>query len=206
MKKTPAQKEKENNLRRYKSAVVYNVYGRSDVADMAKSWSFEKIQEILGVKIEPKKLYRVPERQRDKAPQRAVYYDNYTRHRIAGYEPAKAFEERKAKQLPGVFAGPRGGTVDEEWKITWKKHSRMTEWRKYSSDKGPEFPDWMMVLVRQYNREAGFKGKKISEGRYGYAIMFKLYVEGWSEEAAKAHIAAKPGTEVEWIYRGMLKI
>lgn len=184
---TKRKREKRNNLRKYKAAIVFNTYGNAALADQARSWSFDRIKSELGIPIEEKRIYRVPAREIHKASTRATYYDNFVHHRINGYEPSQAFELRKKKNLPTIVNGKPIIGDEPDWMQLWRRQSRLSTWRKFSSEKGPDFPPWMMTMIRGFNREAGFHGKQITDARYGYAILFQMYVEGWSEEAAKAH-------------------
>jgi len=58
--KTKKRSDKQKNLRAYKRNTVYNVYQDNSIAIRAQDWSFDTIYQRLGIKIEPKKLYRAP--------------------------------------------------------------------------------------------------------------------------------------------------
>lgn len=181
-----------NNLRRYKSAVVYNTFGRSDLADMAKSWSFERIEATLGIKISPKTLYRVPAREKQKAATRATYYDNYIQNNVAGYTVAESFKNRTKKTMPPRF-GAGDQMADTGFELSWKRSSRLTDWRKWSA-KDKEFPSWIKHHAVLLNREAGMP----AESRFGFGVMYYDYVEGWSEDAALAYVKPDKASPLEY--------
>jgi hypothetical protein len=187
---------KQNNLRRYKSAIVYNAFGRSDLADMVKSWSFERIESSLGVYIEAKELYRVPKRERAKAATRASYYENFITHNVAGHSVSEAFKNRKSKSLPSKFGG--GGVLDDSgFESLWGRMSRLTEWKKWSG-KEKDMPRWLDAHAQLLNRIE----QTAKDSRYGYGVMYYVYVEGWSEDAATSYLTPDKSSPLEYKING----
>jgi hypothetical protein len=194
---TAKEREKRNNLRRYKAAIVFNIYGNAVLADAARSWSLDRIKTELGIAIDLKRLYRVPARQQTESltTKRKTYYQNFLFHRIQGAPSEKAFANRTKKRMPVYIDGKGMDVIGDEpdWMQLWRRQSRLTKWRRWSSKNDPqEFPPYVRNFIRMFNREAGLKQYRDEKGhwqepRYGYAIVFEMMVEGWSEEAAKAH-------------------
>jgi len=194
-------KEKKNNLRKYKYALVYNIYQRDDVAKASRSWSFETIQDRLGIPIPSVTRYRVPEIKHVASKKRKQDYINYLEHRSKGYVKEYAFKERRKKWLP--FIVDIKEPVSKGLLSKWKEDARVRDWKIWSSSKQyEEFPAWIREYARHYNHQEKIKAM----GSYGYALMYYRYVRGWDEESAFDYVKPDKNSILSYYYTGAMRI
>lgn len=176
-KKTKRQKAKYNNLKQYKYALVFNTFGRSDVARMARSWSWETIYDRLAIAPPSRELYRVPKLQQDKAQTRQNYYRNFLEHQAYGWEKEDAFADRKRKRFENRLKSQK--KPDDSIIRRFLYRNRADDWKDWSSSKSYiRFPGYIKQLAYEYNHDAGLP----RNSRFGFAGMYYRYVEEWSEE------------------------
>ena len=161
-------------LLKIRYAVVRNATGDTALARKASQWSNERIEREFGVKVRKTKLRPIED---TKKAQRQ--YLNYNRYIELGFEPKQA---RKLKKVRPVLDRPV--FLNKRVKIFGKKEpkDRKEQWKYWVSHFKDEekkvnlIPDEIKNLATMINHYALSEYATDDNARYGYAVMYNVYV------------------------------
>lgn len=206
MKKTA--KQRQNELRKKRYRIIVNLYGSSKLASQLSGWSNEHIYKIYGIDInKTKSIPKIREQskrlKKEKQQTLQTFFElrkSYGVHEAFKYrkEPKKliAKEKKRPDYLP-----PSDEQLLQQRSKRYDYQTRKGEWSAWSKhSKGhPEekFPDLILRMIQRLNLERGLE----LDSSYGYAIIHKVYVLGYSFKEAYDFIEVKPGSFKGYQYK-----
>jgi len=198
-KPAPTMTRAEREELRYR--IVRNAYADPAIARKARGWSDERIERELGLKVTksiPKlQTYDGPTVQRKREE-----YKRFEYARSIGVESKKARELRRRKTDRSARK--------ERWRDWCREEQRIREKRKefrgyVRTFEDGGFPESIREDAISLNRSTGTKDHNVfdEDARYGWAVRYWAYVNGWSMEYALSRIV--PDDYIGDWYKGPYK-
>lgn len=208
MKKTA--KQRQNELRKKRYRIIVNIYGSSKLASQLSGWSNEHIYKIYGIDINKvKSVPKIREQSRrlkhEKQRTLLTFFElrkNYGVHEAFKYrnEPKKLTSPKKKKVIDYIPEQTDEELLQERSKrynFTTKKQE-WSDWSKHRIGHPEEkFPDLILKVIQKLNLQRGLD----LNNSYGYAIIHKVYVLGYSYKEAYDFIEVKPGSFKGYQYK-----
>jgi len=183
----------ESRARKYHSVV--NTFGDSTLARRAQDWSAERIKRELGIDIyETKAIPKIRKVSKETRDKKKLSYANYQTLIQTGYEQKKALE-LKDKSKTYVKLKAKEITLNKiiAERTSKSNAKREFDWSRWSKKEG-KFPRTILQRIAIENQLA----RKDIMDPYGFQIVWRVYVKGWTWEDARDFVRPLKVTGYEY--------
>lgn len=185
-------KRQINAAQRKRYAIVYKQTGDSKLAHKARKWSDERILNELGVKVTKKVTKEAPLTKKERFKKQEKYKTEKGKFDIArhyGYTSEQALKAKKLAPEDIDFIIQSTTKIQKAYGEINNRNDRFEQWKIWSKHKLADMPPELINVAYEFNTRKS-KNKKAYDpnARYGFMMVYYMYVEGYSINWVNRHI------------------
>lgn len=183
---------RSQRLQRRRNAIINATYN-AKLADKAKFWSDDTIFNVLGIKVGKKEVRKANLKNTGErlAAQRLYESDkrNFDTAKKYGYTTEQAYKARKLKDKDIHFIIEATTTIQKAYGKIDTRQGRLNQWKVWASKNNADMPEDLKTLAFNFNAQTSKnKSPYDPNAKYGFSIVYYMYVEGYSIQWIKRHL------------------